>query len=175
MMEQLWLSLFLLFNLLIIFHDFCSRRVPNRLILFALAGQAIWLFTALFGYIPNIYAIDSWPQALAGLCIGLIMFYPLWRFRAVGAGDVKFIAVLGFCMGTSGLFPALLIGSALAGAHALALSVPHGRTRIRPAWRIQPSFRRVIPYAAYLAIGALAGLIWRMFNDKPWLYALLDM
>lgn len=172
MMEHIWQCLFLLFNLSVIAYDFRFRRVPNRLILVALAVQAAWMTIAAFGYFPNVHVIANWPNALIGLTIGLLLFYPLWRFRAVGAGDVKFIGVLGFCIGLAGLLPTLLIGSILASAHAIALVLVQGWTTARAGWWQNADLRRGIPYAAYLAIGALAGVFWQALYNEPWLQSL---
>lgn len=172
MMEYIWQYLFLLFNLSVIAYDFRFRRVPNQLILVALAVQAVWMTIAAFGYFPDVPVVARWPEALTGLVISLVLFYPLWRFRAVGAGDVKFIGILGFCIGLAGLLPTLLIGSVLAAAHAMVLVLLQGWSTARAAWWQNADLRRGIPYAAYLSIGALAGVLWQALYDETWLQTL---
>ena len=91
----------------------------------------------------------------------------------MGAGDVKFFALLGFWLGVANLLPIWLLGSALAGIHVLAtviygqrirfflgwLPVPallvQGLDRIRRAVMKLRGSRHGVPYAAYMGIGAL--------------------
>jgi len=161
MLKHAWPCLFLAFNALVIAYDLRFRRVPNPLLAAALLLQGLWLLAAP----PELtapMAASGWAQAGLGFAVGLGLFYPLWRFGAMGAGDVKYIAVLGACVGTAGLFPALLAGSLLAGVHALAVTATGGLAGARASWRAGAGKRRGIPYAAYLAVGAMAGAAWLM-------------
>lgn len=170
----IWWCLFSMLNMLAIWFDFSTRRIPNRLLIAGGSGQAIWLLLIVFYPIDTgfTYASTSWASSLFGLIAGLAVFYPLWRFRAMGAGDVKFIALLGFCLGLPGQINALLLASILAGIHALALvsHVPRPALHTR---RLTPAkANRSIPYAAYLALAALGGAGWHLHNGQPWSHAL---
>src|SRR5690606_29832077 len=173
MLKHAWPWLFLAFNALVIAYDLRFRRVPNMLLAAALLLQIAWLLAA-----PDVaapMAASGWSQAGLGFAVGLALFYPLWRFGAMGAGDVKYIAVLGACVGTAGLFSVLLPGSLLAGLHALAVTATGGLANARASWRANAGKRRGIPYAAYLALGAMASAAWLMAKSSPWLFSLMHM
>lgn len=169
-----WWCLFLILNVCVIWFDFSARRVPNTLLIVGLILQIIWLLWVDFYPVDTgfISASMSWAESLAGLLAGLVIFYPLWRFRAMGAGDVKFIALLGFFLGLPGQINALLLASILAGIHALGL-VLHPRwpaSLIRSAAPV--SAKRSIPYAAYLALAVLGGTGWQLHTGQLWSHAL---
>jgi prepilin peptidase CpaA len=90
----------------------------------------------------------------------------------MGAGDVKFFATLGFLLGAKALLPIWIIGSLIAGAHAvLILFSRHGLVQTIPGgeytqdWLTNSPFgrrmiaarqgRQGLPYAAWLGVGAL--------------------
>src|SRR5690554_5306457 len=111
-----------IFCLVIVYFDLRYRRIPNHLLLVALVLQSLWLiYFANSSLQPHQPLINtSWVSGLSVFVFALLVFFPLWRFRAMGAGDVKFFAALGLCVGASGLISALIIGSILAGLHAVA-------------------------------------------------------
>lgn len=169
-----WWCLFLILNIFVIWFDLSARRVPNTLIIIGLTIQTIWLLLVSFYSIDtgSITTSTNWTASLTGLIAGLVIFYPLWRFRAMGAGDVKFIALLGFCLGLPGQINALLLASILAGIHALA-SILHLRWPALPVGNAKPvTAKRSIPYAAYLALATLGGAGWQLYNGQPWSHAL---
>jgi len=173
-MDQIpWLPLFACLNASVLFNDLRMRRVPNYLII------ALGAFQFFFLLLPTAYdskgvsyLSTNWGLSLLGMLIGLMIFFPLWRFRAMGAGDVKFIAILGFCLGPSGMIAAVLIGSVLAGVYALTTVGIQGWPNARAIWKDLPDNRRGVPYAAYIALGALFGMGWLMFHPEPWLSSL---
>lgn len=90
----------------------------------------------------------------------------------MGAGDVKFFAALGFLLGAKALLPIWIIGSLIAGAHAvLILLSRYGFAQPVPGWGAVQSWlstsalgqrityarqgRKGLPYAAWLGVGAL--------------------
>ena len=158
----LWCIVFLVYGAAIAIHDFRYRRVPNKLLLAAVGLQAgllvlLWQTTEILPF-----GAQRWDQSLIGFVLGLIIFYPLWRFRALGAGDVKFIAVLGFMLGPSGLLPVLFLGTIACGLHALGMVLAMGWTSARNVWRSDSATRRGVPYAAYLALTAIAWMVWKV-------------
>ena len=163
-------TLFVCVCIVVILYDILFRRVSNRLLLTAGLVHVGWL--AFFGH--GLGGIDPW-QSLLGGAIGFALFIPLYALRAMGAGDVKFFALLGFMMGPQYLIPLWLIGSVLAGVHAAVWYVStRSPVMASTTWqRIQGlvvsshmyrtllerrAGRRGIPYAAYLAIAAI--FIW---------------
>jgi prepilin peptidase CpaA len=156
--EALWLAL-------VIAYDFRQRRVPNWLVL---AGVALAVMAMAAGLHP---AELDWTDALlagASAFVFMLVFYVL---GLMGAGDVKFAGALGLWIGMQGLLPVWIISSLLAAVHGL-LWYALNRWPVWPRLSIAlsgqppaagadaPKRARHIPYAAYLAIGALAWMAW---------------
>jgi prepilin peptidase CpaA len=74
--------------------DLAQRRIPNRLLAAGIACAAT--LHLLFG---TPLALLS--TMLAGGAVGLLMFLPLYMFRAMAAGDVKLMATVGAFTGPS--------------------------------------------------------------------------
>lgn len=150
----LWVALFVAFNAAVACSDWRARRVPNRLLLAAWVGQACWLAATAMPAVqlqgPGAAGIS---QALAGLALGLAVFLPLWRGGFMGAGDVKYLAVLGWLLGPLGLFIVAVAGNLVGGVHALYRWV-------RPAASGRRNQR--LPHAVHLAVAAGAWLAWRL-------------
>lgn len=158
------LLLILLFCTLIFLYDYLFRRVPNHLLLIAIAVQLGWLVLQGEGLNGM-----GWGSSLAGFAIGLIFFLPLYALRAMAAGDVKFFATLGFLLGPGALLPVFLIASVIAAVHAAMVYA--SRLGLMPSFQLVAIrvtqwswYQRVlerrgnrvgIPYAAYLALAAV--------------------
>ncbi|WP_076593100.1 prepilin peptidase [Herminiimonas arsenitoxidans] len=155
----------------IVCYDLLFRRVPNGVLLLALLAHTGYLIVMGHG----IAGIDVW-QSLIGGVLALIVFVPLYAWRAMGAGDVKFLVVLGVLLGLKGLVVAWLIGSLLAGLHAVVfywpqtwmMLVPQGLHRVMQQVTGSAMYQRMlrarqgrqgIPYAAYLAIAVIFDLV----------------
>ena len=149
-----WLSAIVVF-------DLRWRRVPNLLVLLALACQSLWLFIVQWSaWEPAIWGAATWANALAGFLLGMA-FVTFWRWRLMGAGDVKFLAALGFVMGIVAM-PDILMWSALPSfVHAMVQFWGKRRDVILS----RPRTRRGIPYAGYLAIAALSVGLMRLSSD----------
>jgi len=138
----------------------------------------VWLVAALF--FGTGCLIFEWLRvggsapwtALFGLLIGFLVLLPFYAIHLMGAGDVKFFATLGFLLGGKALLPIWIIASVLGGVHAVIVLV--SRYVIRHAgpglafmqgqfiesrlWQrvlVARNGRKGLPYAAYMAIGAL--------------------
>ncbi|MES2024387.1 MAG: prepilin peptidase [Pseudomonadota bacterium] len=155
----------------IVGYDILFRRVPNGVLLLALLAHAGYFFVTGHG----ITGVDV-SQSLIGGVVGLLIFLPLYIWRVMGAGDVKFLIVLGALLGLKGLIGAWLLGSLLAGVHAivfyfsetLVAVMPLGLHRLMQQMANSEVYQRVlnarqgrqgIPYAAYLAIAVIFSLI----------------
>lgn len=134
--------------LLGIYADFAWRRIPNALIVTAAAAQILLLFVATFTADALPGAADC-PTALLGFVLGFV-FLVFWILRVMGAGDVKFLAVLGLWVGWQPLLAILLIGGLASGVHGLILVM-----LMRRAAPAKVTYRG-IPYAGYLALAALS-------------------
>ena len=117
--------------LLAVYHDVRSRRIPNRLVFSgALAGLLLnavlpagaGLLTAAPG------ALGFWP-ALGGLVLGLALLMPMYAIKALGAGDVKLMAMVGAFVGPQTVFFCLLSSLLAGGVLVLAVAAFHGTLR----------------------------------------------
>jgi len=162
-------------------HDLLFRRIPNSLVL---VGVAVGLFfqsyshpgAGLFSLSGGGLGLDG---ALLGALTGLALFLPLYALRAMGAGDVKLLAMLGVWLGpTSVAWTALwtlLAGGVLALVVALwsgvlrqvcmnvyvmlSTSVLHGHGHHRLAFEAPAETTGQLPYAVAIACGLAAELM----------------
>ena len=124
--------------------DALSYRVPNVVTYPAIAGA---LLAA--AVMPGAGLAD----ALAGGALaGGVLLVPALLTGGVGMGmgDVKLAAFVGLALGLGNLAPALLLMALGGGATAAVLLLAGLRRRGDP-----------IPYAPFVALGALATLLWR--------------
>lgn len=144
----------------------------NQVLVVALVFQVVWLslnslgFTAL-GHLP---AYLSWSQCITGFVMGLLVFFPLWGFKLLGAGDVKLIATLGFLLGFAGLWQVVLVATVLTSLHAVVTVMAKGWLSARMGWwQESKEQRRGVPYGAWLAITALAWVLSYYRSGHAWL------
>lgn len=156
-----WIAAYAAFNFAVVAGDLRSRRVSNRLLVIAFAGQTAWLAARALGGIPaSDVGAQGFGPAAGAFLLAMAVFFPLWKLRAMGAGDVKYFAVSGYLAGPFALVPILLAGTALAGLHAVAF-VLASRYPL-PVLRLHSGAWRRVPYAAYAACGALGWLAWQL-------------
>ena len=161
--------------------DLRIRKVRNWMVLL---GLSVGLVAIAVGVQP--FQVSVW-NGLGGMLLAFAALLPFYALRWMGAGDVKFAAVMGLWFGLS---PNLLIiwvgGSLLAGIHGLLVllwrrlqwsptaswlqarlplrmaavfSAPGINNTISAVGRRE--IQRSIPYAGYMAITA----IWIVLSD----------
>ena len=169
--------------------DIRSRRIPNALVLAGivcgltlqvLAPQGGGLFAFWWG---GLGAVD----ALLGGLAGLALFMPLYLLRAVGAGDVKLLAMVGVWLGPKLIFGAALLTLVAGGLLALlAMLATRSSRRILANVRFMLTTAMVgasagkfaplvapaasgmrLPYALAIAAGTLAQLVWLLARSGP--------
>lgn len=155
--EIVWWAVFLAFNVAVIWCDLRWRRVPNALVLGGLSAQLFWLIAhAAAGSPPSVGALgffDAWGAFALGL-----LFAVFWKLRLMGAGDVKYLAVLGLMLG---IWPWLLV--------LVFSAIPCGLHALAQGWQVlrdPRKARRGVPYAAYLALAAASLAL--MPSSSPW-------
>ena len=114
-----------------LWHDLRSRRIPNRLVLCGtVAGLLLHtfmppgdgLFDPAFGGLGLL-------TTLAGAGAGLALLLPMYLLRALGAGDVKLMAMCGAFLGPHGVLEAVLLTCLAGGVLALAAALAGRRLR----------------------------------------------
>ena len=132
--------------------DLLQRRVPNRLLVAGALGALVVLAcgSAPFGL--------HWPSALAAAVMAFAALLAAYAAGVMGAGDVKFAAVLGLWVGMPLLGPIAIGAGLLAGLHALFwFGLRIVQPLAMPYIPALPSGRWAqIPFAGYLALAALA-------------------
>lgn len=159
--------------------DVKSHRIPNALVL---GGM---LFALLYnGLYPPYLRDNGWVLAFAGLAIGFVAFLPFYLIKAMGAGDVKLIAMVGAFLGPWPTVQAILATGLAGGVLALAFVISTGRARhafhnvllvmtsnmlAAPAGRLDFSISPAssagkLPYGVAIAAGTIVFLILRQLG-----------
>lgn len=169
--------------------DLRQRRIPNLLVLCGmLGGLAINGLAPLGGGLFSFWWGGlGWAQAAFGLLAGLGLFMPLYLMRAVGAGDVKLLAMVGAWLGPQALLGAALMTLLAGGAMALVVMFGSRSTRqvllnvqmmltsvvvgasagkVRPLDAPLPGSVR-LPYALAITVGSLAQVGWLLGHAGP--------
>lgn len=170
-MDSLTTMILLLFLAAAVITDLRARIIPNVLVL---AGALTGLVLAILhpegiGFV----------RALGGLGLGLVIFLPIYALRAMGAGDVKLMAMTGAFLGYAAIVEAalwvLLMGGVLALAFALRRGVARRmidnvremffsaaasvQIRSLPDFSAGPQTAARLPYAVAIACGVAAFLL----------------
>ncbi len=156
------MSLWLLWLIAIAVMDLRVRTVRNWMVLLGL-GIGVG---ALVGNVQP-FQVSAW-EGLLGMLAAFAALLPFYALRWMGAGDVKFAAVVGLWLGLSPYLLAIWLGgSLLAGLHGLFVL---GQRRLQATTALfepdsmpaqgdaRRSIKRVIPYAGYMALTAI-GLV----------------
>ena len=143
--------------------DCKSHRIPNVLVfggtVFALGLN--WLFPPMAGI--------GLLWALKGLLLGLALLLPFYFLRAMGAGDVKLMAMVGAFVGFPSIFYAVLGTFLAGGAMAMRIRSPQGcpasdaeqRAGALPGCGTQHGlWRKAFPYPGLKGLGGQVA-VWR--------------
>lgn len=159
--------------------DIRARKIPNRLIV---SGFLLALLTngVAAHWSPDLVGPLGFGPSLAGAVVGLGTLVPLYVIGAMGAGDVKLMAVVGAFLGPSATIGAalatLVAGGVLAVVAALHWRVAPAMLRnVRtmlatgvarlgigelPQYTGAPGSAGQLPYAVAIATGTAAYLLW---------------
>lgn len=133
------------------YEDWRRRRLPNVLLL---TGIALGLVhCAVYGTMPLGNSVSQGAMAAA---VGFLALLPLYAAGWMGAGDIKFCAVIGWLAGLRGLLAVFLVGSIVAGGLALILCIPACQ-QFMSVQGLDMHLKKRIPFGAGLA-AALIGL-----------------
>ncbi|MBZ0096887.1 MAG: prepilin peptidase [Sulfuricella sp.] len=181
-----WLALLPMLLLLAtaVLEDIKHHRIPNS-IAFSGAGLGI-LFNAVLpeglGFVnPMLPGGLGFLGGLEGAALGLALLLPIYLLRAMGAGDVKLMAMVGAFLGPEDVFGSILATFLTGGVLSLAYAWKIGilRRTLQNIWFILYSsmLRAVVgsppalddapetagkfPYAVAIATGTLGYLVWK--------------
>ncbi len=103
-------------------YDIATKRIPNWL---NFSGIAI-------GILTHVYLSGSAGALFSGLGLlaGFALFFPLYFFGIMGAGDVKLLMLVGAWVGPPQCLEAALAAIVLGGAYALINTLVRGRLYI---------------------------------------------
>ncbi len=109
------------------FYDLRFRRIPNWLVLIGLI-VGIGLNSFLFEW-------AGLQRALLGMGLALLVYFPLYLLRAMGAGDAKLMAAVGSILGPGNWLAVFVLTSVLGGLVALIVLLFAGRIR-KAFWNV---------------------------------------
>ncbi len=154
--------------------DFRTRRIPNWLVL---SGA---LYAVIYNTVLPPTPHDDILFPLTGLALGLLLFLPLYFVGAMGAGDVKLLAMAGAFLGPGDTFHAALATMIVGGVLAILFVLAKGKALVmfqNLASMFQLSFLNVargsapslqitpqasagkLPYGVAIAIGTIGYLV----------------
>lgn len=159
--------------------DYRTHRIPNWLVL---AGV---LFGVIYNAVQPQFPSDTILFPLAGLGVGLLLFLPLYLVRAMGAGDVKLLAMVGAFLGAAATFRAALASMVVGGVLSILFVLVWGTAPrmfhnlaslfqlgfLNSAGGAAPSLQisegasaGKLPYAVAIAIGTFGSLVWHQLG-----------
>ena len=100
--------------------DLSQRRIPNRLVLLGMVSASVLHLCS-----DNPLSVVS--VGLAGCAVGLVLFVPLYLLRAMAAGDVKLMMMVGAFCGPELTVEVSMATYCAGGLLALLIVVARGR------------------------------------------------
>lgn len=155
-----FIFILIFFSVQILYRDLKLRKIPNSLLVFY--GVTVLLHKVLVSVSYGLPWgwVAGWGDSLIGFAAALIVFYPVWLLRLMGAADVKLMAVLGLALGWKEAGMVVLFGTVLAGLHALVLVLIPSLERkygfALPGTRVKA---RSVPLGAWLSLATM-GWVW---------------
>jgi prepilin peptidase CpaA len=128
-----------------LWHDLRTRRIPNRLVLWGTVGGVLLnsMLPAGAGLFQQPFGGLGLLQSLAGAAAGLALLLPMYLLRALGAGDVKLMAMCGAFLGPLAVLEAVLLTLLAGGVLAIAAALLGRR------------LRQVLKNACHMLLGTL--------------------
>lgn len=99
--------------------DCRTRRIPNRIVL-------LGILIAMVDQSVRWPALEGPLFVVGGVLVGLGLFLPLYLLRAMGAGDVKLLAMVGAFLGPADTWRVALTTMVFGGVMAIVFSVVKG-------------------------------------------------
>lgn len=112
------IALLLILLVVAAYFDITSRRIPNQLVLAGLIASFILEI--------NLNGFEGFRAWGLGLLVGFGAFLPLYMLRAMGAGDVKLMAMVGSFLGPLFAIGAVITTLIVGGILAIAMAMYSG-------------------------------------------------
>jgi prepilin peptidase CpaA len=122
-------------------YDLRYRRIPNWLVLVGLV-----LGFGLNTFWPK-FALAGLTRAGLGMGLALLIYFPLYLLRAMGAGDAKLMAALGSIVGPGNWIVLFVATAILGGIMALIVLLFAGRIR-KTFWNLGWILNEIIHFRA---------------------------
>lgn len=172
--------------------DLKSRRISNKLVLAGIFAGCLLniVLPEGNGFLSALPGAAGIGAALAGLATGFCLMLPMYLLRALGAGDVKLMAMVGAFLGPDAMLRVVLATFIAGGVLSLVVTVYGGQLRrladnLRtmllasyfrlamnemPTMAAMPESAGKMPYAVAIAAGTLFCIaIKRSGVDLPWI------
>lgn len=176
--------------LCMVWEDVRHQKIPNRFVYWG-AGLGVLLNTFLpegMGFLSQVPGGLGFINAVEGWAIGLAALLPMYLLRAMGAGDVKMMAMVGAFLGLEDEIGAVLCTFLAGGALSLGVAWKNGvlhrmlqNTRLivyssmvkvargsAPLLDDAPATAGKFPYAVAIAVGTLGYLGWKAAGKSGW-------
>lgn len=116
----------LLFGLIVLavmvsISDIKTRRIPNLYLMYG-CYYILGIFILMFFSVPIGMVLKGVFMNLLGAILGGLILYLPYKYRQVGAGDVKLVMVFGLFLGLKGAMLSILMGAMIGGLWALFLA-----------------------------------------------------
>ena len=112
------IALLLILLVVAAYFDIKSRRIPNQLVLAGLIASFVLQI--------NLNGFEGFKAWGSGLLVGFGLFLPFYLLRAMGAGDVKLMAMVGAFIGPLYVLGAALVTLVVGGILAIAMAMYSG-------------------------------------------------
>jgi prepilin peptidase CpaA len=120
-------------------YDLRYRRIPNWLVL---AGLVVG-----FGLNAFLFELAGFANSAKGMGLALLIYFPLYLLRAMGAGDAKLMAAVGSIVGWGNWLAVFVLTAVIGGVMGLIVLLFAGRVR-KTFWNIGWILSEVLHFRA---------------------------
>ena len=120
-------------------YDYRYRRIPNWLVLTGLVLG--------FGLNTFLYELPGLATAAEGMALALLIYFPLYLLRAMGAGDAKLMAAVGSIVGWGNWLAIFVATAVIGGVLGIIVLLFAGRIR-KTFWNIGWILNEILHFRA---------------------------
>jgi prepilin peptidase CpaA len=120
-------------------YDIRYRRIPNWLVLVGLALG--------FGLNTFLFEVSGFTSSAKGMGLALLIYFPLYLLRAMGAGDAKLMAAVGSIVGWGDWLAIFVLTAVIGGLMGLVVLLFAGRIR-KTFWNLGWIINEILHFRA---------------------------